>query len=78
VRACAAVGRPDGRLGERVVAFVEVAPGAEVAAADLDAMCRAELAGYKAPDEWIFVDRLPRNAMGKVLKTELRSTLEVA
>jgi len=78
VRACAAVGRPDGRLGERVVAFVEVAPGAEVAAADLDAMCRAELAGYKVPDEWIFVDRLPRNAMGKVLKTELRSTLEVA
>ena len=37
-----------------------------------------KLAGYKVPDEWIFVDRLPRNAMGKVLKTELRSTLEVA
>ena len=34
--------------------------------------CRVELARYKVPEEWIFVDHLPRNAMGKVLKGELR------
>src|SRR5207248_255114 len=78
VRACAAVGRPDDRLGERVVAFVEGAPGCAVAAADLDALCRGELARYKVPDEWIFVEQLPRNAMGKVLKAQLPGRVEVS
>jgi acyl-CoA synthetase (AMP-forming)/AMP-acid ligase II len=72
VRACAVVGRPDDRLGERVVAFVEVVPGATLAGEELDERCRGELARYKRPEEWIFVDALPRNAMGKVIKAQLR------
>jgi long-chain acyl-CoA synthetase len=75
VAACAVVGRPDERLGERVVAFVETAPGATVNAHELAAHCRAQLAAYKVPEEWHFVDTMPRNAMNKILKHDLRSRL---
>lgn len=65
VAACAVVGVPDERLGERVGAALE--PGAQPV--DLDAVaahCRAHLAAYKVPERWAVVDRLPRNQMGKV------------
>jgi long-chain acyl-CoA synthetase len=42
---------------------------------ELVALCRAELARYKTPDEWIFVAEFPRNAMGKILKPVLRQQL---
>jgi acyl-coenzyme A synthetase/AMP-(fatty) acid ligase len=69
------VGAPDERLGERVVAFVELVPG--VAADDslqddLRRLCRQELARYKTPDVWTFVDEMPRNAMNKIVKARLR------
>ena len=66
VAACAVVGVPDERLGERVGAAIERRPGGDV---DLDAVvahCRANLAAYKVPERWVVVDRLPRNQMGKV------------
>lgn len=75
VAACAVVGRPDERLGERVVAFVEPVAGTTLTVDDLVAHSRAQLAAYKVPGEWHFVDTMPRNAMNKILKTELRSRL---
>jgi acyl-CoA synthetase (AMP-forming)/AMP-acid ligase II len=75
VAACAVVGKPDERLGERVVAFVEPAPGVTVTPDELAAATRRELATYKVPDEWHLVDAMPRNAMNKILKNELRARL---
>jgi acyl-CoA synthetase (AMP-forming)/AMP-acid ligase II len=46
--------------------------GASVAEADLLAWSRENMANYKVPRQFVFVDDLPRNAAGKVLKTELR------
>jgi acyl-CoA synthetase (AMP-forming)/AMP-acid ligase II len=67
VEACAVLGIPDERLGERVVAVVE-------GAVDVDevlAHCRVQLAKYKVPERIAVVDALPRNAMGKVVRAEL-------
>jgi acyl-CoA synthetase (AMP-forming)/AMP-acid ligase II len=75
VRGAAVVGRPDPRLGERVVAFVELVPGERVEAEELAARCRAELARYKVPEEIRFVETLPRTPMGKVRKHDLRELL---
>jgi fatty-acyl-CoA synthase len=69
------VGRPDPRLGERVVAFVEPAAGATVTGDELAAYCRTQIAAYKVPEEWHLVDTMPRNAMNKILKHELRARL---
>jgi acyl-CoA synthetase (AMP-forming)/AMP-acid ligase II len=68
---CAVLGVPDARLGERVVAAIELAGGVSACADELRARCAGELARYKVPEEVRFVERLPRNAMGKVLKREL-------
>jgi len=75
VAACAVVGKPDERLGERVVAFVEPTAGAAVTPDDLADRCRTQLAAYKVPEEWHVVDAMPRNAMNKILKNELRARL---
>jgi acyl-CoA synthetase (AMP-forming)/AMP-acid ligase II len=66
VGACAVVGVPDERLGERVGAAVESRPGEELDLERVAAYCRTQLAAYKVPDRWAVVDRLPRNQMGKV------------
>ena len=71
VAGSAVFGIPDERLGERVVAAVELEPGEEVTAPELLESCRRELAKYKVPSRLVFVDSLPRNAMSKVLKREL-------
>ncbi len=68
----AVLGRPDERLGEEIVAVVVPRPGATLEPAELIAFCRESLAGYKTPREIRFVEQLPRNASGKVLKRELR------
>jgi acyl-CoA synthetase (AMP-forming)/AMP-acid ligase II len=70
------VGVPDERLGERVAALVEPDPGATVDLTALEAHLLAELARYKVPERIVVVDRLPRNAMGKVVRTELGGLLE--
>ena len=77
-RACAVIGQPDDRLGERVVAFVELVEGATVAAEELRAHCRANLAGYKVPEEITFVDGFDRTPMGKIRKTGLRAPPSIA
>jgi long-chain acyl-CoA synthetase len=69
------VGRRDAEWGEVVVAFVVARPGAAPHAQALDAMCRDRIARFKRPKEYRFVDALPKNHYGKVLKTELRARL---
>ena len=70
----AVVGRPDDRWGEVPVAYVVVRPGASATADALIDHCRAQLAKFKVPKEITFLDSLPRNPSGKVLKRELRAT----
>jgi len=72
VQEAAVVGRPDDRWGEVPVAFVALRPGAEVGADELVEHCRARLARFKVPKAIMFVEALPRNPSGKVLKRELR------
>jgi acyl-CoA synthetase (AMP-forming)/AMP-acid ligase II len=73
VTACAVLGIPDERLGEIVVAAVQLAPGASADEADLRARCATELAQYKVPARILVIDELPRTPMGKVLRRELRA-----
>ncbi|HEX6113681.1 MAG TPA: AMP-binding protein [Geminicoccaceae bacterium] len=69
------VSRPDPNWGETVVAFVVPVEGRPVAAGDLDAHCLAQIARFKRPKDYRFVDALPKNNYGKVLKTALRERL---
>ena len=69
------VGRPHLEWGEEVVAFVVAKPGRQIAPPALDQLCLDNLARYKRPREYRFVDGLPKNNYGKVLKTELREKL---
>lgn len=73
VAAVAVVGQPDARWGERVHAVIVLRPGAKAGQPDIDAHCRAGLAGYKIPRSMEFVDALPLSGAGKVLKTVLRA-----
>lgn len=68
----AVVGVPDPEWGESLVAFVARAPGRTLTAEQVIEHCRAELADYKRPRRVVFVDELPRNPTGKVLKRVLR------
>jgi len=72
------VGEPDPEWGENVVAFVAPRPGHTLSAAELDATCQAQIARFKRPKRYEFVDALPKNHYGKVLKTELRERLGAA
>ncbi len=76
VRAAAVVGRPDSEWGEAVVAFVVAADGAAAPRVeDLDRTCLESIARFKRPKEYRFVDALPTNNYGKVVKRELRDQL---
>ena len=68
----AVVARPDERWGEVPVAFVVARPGTAVTADALVEHCRSQLARFKVPKDVVFLDALPRNPSGKVLKRELR------
>jgi fatty-acyl-CoA synthase len=72
VREVAVVGVADDEWGQRLKAVVALNPGSSCSEEELKAFVRANLAGYKVPREVVFVDELPRNATGKVLKRELR------
>ena len=70
------VGRPHADWGEAAIAFVVRREGAEVAAAALDRLCLDNIARFKRPKAYRFVDALPKNNYGKILKTELRQLLQ--
>jgi acyl-CoA synthetase (AMP-forming)/AMP-acid ligase II len=68
----AVIGVPSERWGETVKAIVVLAPDRRASAQELMDFCRGRIAGYKRPRSVEFVEALPRNASGKVLKRELR------
>jgi fatty-acyl-CoA synthase len=72
VSEAAVVGLPDDRWIEAVTAFVVLRPGHSATAEELVAHARAHLAPYKLPKRVVFVDGLPKNTAGKLLKRELR------
>jgi len=74
----AVIGVPDDKWGEIGCAVVVLKPGAELSADDLMAHCRANLATFKTPKRVEYVQALPRNATGKVLKRTLRDDLAAA
>jgi acyl-CoA synthetase (AMP-forming)/AMP-acid ligase II len=74
----AALGVPDSEFGQRLIAWVVSAPGTEIGEADLKEHVKENLARYKVPREIRFIDELPRNATGKVLKRELKLTVSDA
>jgi long-chain acyl-CoA synthetase len=76
VREVSVVGRPHADWGEEVVAFVVARPGVEVAEAALDALCLDHIARFKRPRAYRFIDALPKNNYGKVLKIALRELLD--
>lgn len=68
VREVSVIGRPDPEWGEIVVAYVV----GDAAAPELDRLCLDNIARFKRPKDYVFVDALPKNNYGKILKTELR------
>jgi len=72
VSLAAVVGVPHDRFGEEVKAFVVLAAGAEVTEPELVAWAKTQMADYKYPRLVQFMDELPMNATGKILKRELR------
>jgi acyl-CoA synthetase (AMP-forming)/AMP-acid ligase II len=73
VAECSVVGRPHAEWGEEVIAFVVLREKTTIE--DLDRLCLDNIARFKRPREYRFVDSLPKNNYGKVLKTELRKQL---
>jgi acyl-CoA synthetase (AMP-forming)/AMP-acid ligase II len=72
IREVAVVGVADDEFGQRLRAVVSLEPGIELSEAQLQDYVRSHLARYKVPRDVVFVDQLPRNATGKILKRELR------
>lgn len=73
VQEAAVVGVEDAEFGQRLRAFVVVAAGARLEETEVQAHVRANLARFKVPREVVFLEALPRNTTGKVLKRELRA-----
>ncbi len=69
------IGERDPEWGESVVAFVACTPGRVVSASELDSLCIDNIARYKRPKKYRFLDSLPKSHIGKILKTELRRML---
>ena len=75
VREVSAIGVPDPDWGEIVVACVVLEEGAATDDAGLDAHCLASIARFKRPKRYVYLDALPKNNYGKVLKTTLREMM---
>jgi long-chain acyl-CoA synthetase len=69
VREVSVIGRPDAEWGEVVVAYVV----GDAPPPELDKLCLSEIARFKRPKDYVFVEALPKNNYGKILKTDLRA-----
>ncbi|MGB7319037.1 MAG: AMP-binding protein, partial [Planktotalea sp.] len=78
VHETAVVGRAHDEWGEEVVAFIALKDAKSASAEELDQLCLEAIARFKRPKEYIFVESLPKNNYGKILKTELRDRLKPA
>ena len=67
------IGVQDEKWGEKVMALVVLREGRQTTEKDIIAFCKARLAGFKCPKSIVFVDQLPKTAMGKVDKPTLRT-----
>lgn len=67
------VGLPDERWGEKIVAAVVLKPDTTITAQEIRNYCKGHLLDWKCPKEVVFVNELPRNKMGKVLKEEVKN-----
>jgi fatty-acyl-CoA synthase len=71
----AVIGLPDPDWGETVAACVILREGTNVSPSELENFCRAQLAGFKVPRNWRFLDKFPQTASGKIQKYALRDQL---
>jgi acyl-CoA synthetase (AMP-forming)/AMP-acid ligase II len=69
---CAVVSAPDEKWGERVQAVVVLKPGSETTAEDIIAHCKKRLGGYKCPKNVEFWDAIPKTAVGKLLRKDVK------
>jgi HIP---CoA ligase len=72
IAASAVIGVPEPRKGEVGSAFIVRSPGSAISESEVLAWCKQHIASYKIPREVTFVDDLPRNSLGKILKRELK------
>nr|WP_231980131.1 hypothetical protein [Tessaracoccus coleopterorum] len=63
--------------GERVIAAVNPEPGANLTYVELRAWCKERLTGYKVPRDFYIIDELPKSMLGKVLRKQVRDSLDV-
>jgi malonyl-CoA/methylmalonyl-CoA synthetase len=75
VAASAVIGCPDAKWGERVTAVIVCRDGVDASEEAIIEHCRRQLAAYKVPKQILFVESMPRNALGKVQKAKLRASL---
>jgi fatty-acyl-CoA synthase len=75
VAEAAVIGRPDAKWQEVPVAYIVRSAGADAAPAEIEEFCLRELARYKVPREFVFVESLPRNALGKVQHFRLKESI---
>jgi acyl-CoA synthetase (AMP-forming)/AMP-acid ligase II len=73
VREVAVIGIPDAKWGESIKAVVSLNDGMKVSAEELISLCKDHIASYKKPKSVDFVDDLPKNNYGKIMKRELRT-----
>jgi len=71
VAEAAVIGRPDERLGEEVMAFISLQPGASTTPDEVIVYCKEQMAAYKYPREVRIIDELPKGPTGKILKKDL-------
>jgi acyl-CoA synthetase (AMP-forming)/AMP-acid ligase II len=72
VREVAVIGVPDTKWGEAIKAIVALQPGCQSSEAEIINFCKDNIAGYKKPKTVEFIDSLPKNNYGKVMKKDLR------
>jgi acyl-CoA synthetase (AMP-forming)/AMP-acid ligase II len=75
VQECAVIGRRHPDWGEEPIAYIVARPGRAVTPAELDRLCLDNIARFKRPKDYRFIEALPKNNSGKILKTELRALL---